>query len=384
VHDTSKPSPSAEAAAPIDAGRAVPAFVEIADGTCRDRPRVIDAGDATFLISRTQARRADPGRADLEEVAGLPSPRGSAGLFALRPFIIDVDRPDPTNSKPDTVDLLGYFVLDPRTHAFSRMEKESFRPDQVSSDQGAVFGDDPTAFPVPAGTLVITFTHGTNRPNDPSYGVPAGDGSQAVMVSADGQVSPFPRWPNVLYTDLFSADGVIWAMIIRPGMPGKFVLRVPLDGAPRYFPVPGTAGCRGDERLFPLARLVEQGAAADEVTVDVDDYRPCEAKAATGRYRLSAPDARWRKQPASSAGEPVPTQSDASAGPVQIGGATLRIEGTRALITGPGAEGERDADPDPPGSPADKRSIEVTAGGREVWLHATWQARCRLVRYRSW
>ena len=69
---------------------------------------------------------------------------------------------------------------------------------------------------------------------------------------------------------------------------------------------------------------------------------------------------------------------------MKIGGATLRIEGTRALITGPGTEGERDADPDPPGDPALKRSLVVTAGGREVWLQTRWQTHCRLGRYRTW
>ena len=99
----------------------------------------------------------------------------------------------------------------------------------------AAFGDYPDALPVPDGTLVITFTHGTTRPTDPGYSVPAGDGSEALMVSKDGVVTPFPSWPNVLFNDpVFSTDGVIWAMILRPGMPGNFVLRVPLAGTPKF------------------------------------------------------------------------------------------------------------------------------------------------------
>jgi hypothetical protein len=299
----------------------------------------------------------------------------------LRPFILAVDRPDPMRLKPETLDLLGYFLLDPRTHAFSRMETGRFEPP-------AVFGDDPIALPLPApdGTLVITFVHGTKRPTDPGYVVPAGDGSEAVMVSKDGHVSPFPSWPNVLFgMPVFSANGVIWAMSIRPGMPGNFVLRVPLAGTPRYFLVPGTQGCRGDERLFYPAVLVEEGAGADEVTVEVRESSACVAKGAVGRYRLSNPEARWRKQPASSVeGFGTSTPGDAEASPVQVGGATLRIEGTRVLIRGPGSEGERDAEPDPPGDPARARALVVTAGGREVWLETRWQSHCRLARYRSW
>jgi hypothetical protein len=132
---------------------------------------VVDAEDATFLVSATQTRRCQPGRPELEEVAGLPSPRGSAQGFLLHPFILVVKQPGPpSNLKPDTSDLLGYFLLDPRTHAFSRMETGRF-------EQPAVFGDYPQALPVRDGNLVITFTHGTKRPNDPGYGVPAGDGS---------------------------------------------------------------------------------------------------------------------------------------------------------------------------------------------------------------
>jgi hypothetical protein len=382
------PSSSAgEAPKPGEAGRGGPPFVEVADGPCADLPAVIDAEDVTFLVSKTQARRGQPGRAELEEVAGLPSPRGSSFRFALRPFILAVRGPKPSSTKPDTAGYLGYFLLDPRTHAFSRMETGRF-------EQPAVFGDYPSALPVPDGTLVITFVHQAKKPTDPGYVVPAGDGSEALMVSRDGLVSPFPSWPSVLFSTAFSTDGVIWAMTTQPGMPGNFVLRVLLTGTPRYFPVPGTLGCRGEARFSYPAVLVEEGAGADEVTVELRESSSCVAKGAAGRYRLSTPEARWRKQPASSAegpGTPGTTAPDsrqgaghAEAGPVKVGGATLRIEGTRALITGPGTEGERDTDPDPPGDPAQARSLVVTAGGREVWLQTRWQTHCRLGRYRSW
>lgn len=377
AHATSTPSSgAAEVPKPRAAGRGAPSFVEVADGPCADLPDVIDAEDATFLVSETQAKRAQPGRAELEKVAGLPSPRGSSQGFALHPFILEVERPDPVAPKPDTLAVLGYFLLDPRTHAFSRVETARF-------GERAAFGDYPIPLPVAGGTLVITFTYGTKRPTDPGYGVPAGDGSAALMASKDGLVSPFPSWPNVLFNmPVFHTDGVIWAMTIRPGMPGNFVLRVPLAGTPKYFPVPGTQGCRGDDRLYP-AKLVEEGAGGDEVTVEVDD-RSCVTKGAAGRYRLNTPAARWRKQPASSVEGPGTTAGHAKVRPVQVGGAMLRIEGTRALITGPGTEGERDADPDPPGDPAQERSLKVTAGGRDVWLQTSWQTHCRLGRYRSW
>jgi hypothetical protein len=278
--------------------------------------------------------------------------------------------------KPDTLDLLGYFLLDPRTHAFSQMETERF-------GKRAAFGAYPDALPVPDGTLVITFVQSSKKPTDPGYVVPAGDGSEALMVSKDGKVTPFPRWPSVVYLRVFARDGVIWAMIVQhPGNPGNFVLRMPLTGAVKYFPVPGTRGCGNDEQVFH-ADLVEEGASADEVTVEVDGRSACVAKGAGGRYRLSTPDGRWRKQPATSVEGPGTTAARADAGPVNIGGATLRIEGTRALITGPGAQDERDADPDPPGDPAEARSLVVTAGGREVWLETRWKTRCRLGRYRS-
>ena len=227
AHTTSTASSSTgEAPKPAFAGPGGPLVVEVAGGPCEDLPSVIDAEDATFLVSTTQARRAQPGRAELEEVAGLPSPRGSTNRFALHPFILTVNLPHPVPPKPDTLAVLGYFLLDPRTHAFSRVKTARF-------GERAAFGDYPITFPVRDGTLVITFTSGTKRPNDPGYGVPAGDGSEALLVSKEGLVSPFPSWPNVLFRTVFSADRVIWAMTIRPGMPGNFVLRVPLAGPPR-------------------------------------------------------------------------------------------------------------------------------------------------------
>jgi hypothetical protein len=362
---------------PGETGRASSPFVEVAEGPCADLPDVIDAGDATFLLSEIQARRAQPGRAELEDVAGLPTPRGSSQRFALHPFIVEVESPKPTAVKPDTLNVLGYFLLEPRTHAFARIETARF-------GDRAAFGDYPIALPVPDGTLVITFTNGTKRPTDPGYGVPAGDGSAALMVANDGVVRPFPSWPNILFNmPVFSTDGVVWAMTIRPGMPGNFVLRVAPTGPPKYFPVPGTRACRGDDRLYP-AKLVEEGAGADEVTVEVDEYSSCLATGAGGRYRLSTPHARWRKQPASSMEEQATMTDPAKPSAVQIGADTLRIQGTRTLIIGPGSEGERDADPDPPGDPAKERSLVVTAGGREVWLQTQWQTHCRLGRYRSW
>jgi hypothetical protein len=374
------PAPSAsasEAAQPRDASPADPIFVEIADGPCTDTPDVIDAADATLLVSDTRARRSQPGRFELEDVAGLPSPRGSSQGFALRPFILAVERPDPGGLKPDTSDLLGYFLFDPRTHAFSPMETGRFEPP-------AVFGDFPIALPVPDGTLVVTFVHGTKRPTDPGYVVPAGDGSEAMMVSKDGRVTRFASWPNVLFNmPLLSTDGVIWAVTIRPGMPGNFILRVPRAGASKYIPVPGTQGCRGDQRLFYPARLEEKNAGANEVTVEVQESSSCVAKGAVGRYRLSTPDARWRRLPEGDEGSGA-TAEQSEAGPVRIGGATLRIEGTRARITGPGTEGEREADSDPPGDPALARSLVVTAGGRDVWLQTRWKSHCRLSRYRTW
>ena len=373
AHTTSAPPPSAGLAPkPNDARLRGPPFVEIADGLCAERLRVIDAEDATLLVSRDQARWSQPGRAEMEEVTGLPSPRGSSSAFASRPFILEVKRANPMRLKPETLDVLGYFLLDPRTHAFSRMETGRFEPP-------AVFGDDPIALPVPDGSLVITYVHGTKRPTDRGYVVPAGDGSEAQMVSRDGQVRPFPSWPNVLFSTVFSTDGVIWAMTTQPGKPGNFVLRLPLGGPPQAFLVPGTEGCRGAARFFYPAALVEEGASADEATVELRESSSCLARGAAGEYRLSAPAARWTRQPASSlTGPPAPPH------PVKIGGATIRIDGTRALITGPGTDGEQDADPDPPGDPAEKRSLVVTARGREVWLQTRWELRCRLARYRSW
>jgi hypothetical protein len=305
----------------------------------------------------------------------------------MHPFILAVKSAQGT--PPGVLDVLGYFLLDARQHTFSPIETARF-------GKQTAFGDSPIALPVRDGTLVITYTRGTKRPSDPGYGVPGGDGSEALMASKDGIVRPFPSWPNVLFRDpVLTADEVVWAMTVRPGMPGHFVLRVPLHGGghpatgvpatgvavtPQYFPVPGTQSCRGDQRFSYPATLVEEGASADEVTVVVRATSSCLAKGAGGLYRLHTPDARWSKRPASSAEEPGAPKPR----PVQIGGATLRIEGTRALITGPGAQGERDADPDPPGDPAQARSLVVTAGGRELWLETRWKTHCRLGRYRSW
>ena len=153
----------------------------------------------------------------------------------LHPFILHVKQPN--GVPPSTLDALGYFLLDPRQHTFSRIETARFGGQ-------AAFGDSPIPLPVRDGTLVITYTHGTKRPSDSGYSVEAGNGSEALMASKDGTVRPFPSWPNVLFKDpVISADEVIWAMTIRPGMPGDFVLRVPVHaGGDPQTPATGVAG----------------------------------------------------------------------------------------------------------------------------------------------
>ncbi len=376
-----EPAPSVSAS---DAGAALPpvasppaprrAFVEIEDGPCDDLPEVIDEGDATLLLSRTQARHCEPGRAEIVEVTGLPSPRGSAFAFAKRPFILAVERPNPKPLKPDTLNIVGYFILDRATRAFSRVETKRFEPP-------AVFGDYPMAFSFGSGTLVVTYVQHEKRRAEPGYSVPAGDGSEALYVEPDGQVRPFPAWPDVLFAKAFSTDGVVWAVSTQPATPGNFVLRVPLRGPAKQFPVPGTRGCRGEERFSYPATLVEEGASADEITVEVSELSSCAAKGA-GRYRLTAPDARWQKLPPvdEALGEPAPSERPA---PVKIGDATMRIDGHRVLIALPGGSGEIDGAPDPVGDPAEARALTVTAGGREVFLRTRWKTHCRLERYRS-
>ena len=151
---------------PGEAGRGFPPFEEIADGPCEGRPphtSVVDAEDATFLVSATQARRCQPGRPELEEVAGLPSPRGSAQGFLLHVHPRrQTAGPTKTTCRRTRRTFLGYFLLDPRTHAFSRQWN------QDGSSSPPCSGDYPQALPVETGTWSSPSHTGRRGPMTPA------------------------------------------------------------------------------------------------------------------------------------------------------------------------------------------------------------------------
>ena len=212
-------------------------FALISQGKCPDRPRVLDMGGATLVIDPTLAHLYRPGEtAPVDLSSQLPRPRGTASLFAAKPPVIAVEKQKWTPIKPDTRNRLGYFLFSPERLTFTRVPVSTF-------------GDYPTALPVETGTVVASLSYREKATTDRSYLVPAGNGSEARWIGMDGSVTELKGWPGMLYFELVSSPHVIWGTCTRPGRAGQFLLRMPLSGSARFYPIPGTLGCRGEPAI---------------------------------------------------------------------------------------------------------------------------------------
>lgn len=332
----------------------------VVDDACTNETALLDLGDRTLLSSRTGARLVEPGQSlrEARDVgAGLPVPRAPATLFATRPLVLSV--------------LLQAHPLGPIAHEgrLYLQAHDGFR------ELGHDFGVNLAAVPVEAGTVVVGWDYDPQR-GDPDA-VPAGNVTRAALLAVDGTVTPLAHWPRAMTWEPRSTPRTIWARAARPGQPGGFILRVPLAGEARFFPIPGTGACRGADRAAQLATLDE--ATDDSVRVTIDRYGDCIAAGAAAIYRLHAPSGRWVREgevPAWRAPEPEGAR-------VEARGVTFELEDGWVAVTD-GRATERvplDVVAPRPNDPTRQSWLVVTAGGRDVWVRTHAGARCKIYRY---
>jgi|GEM_PF-6370411 len=363
---TPRPEASAALAAggpsAAPSGRSAPPspFELVIDDACTNETTLGDLGDRTLLSSRTGARLVGPGQSlrDARDVgAGLPVPRAPATLFATRPLVLSVllqAHPHAPIAHEGRLYLLGHDGFGALTHDF---------------------GVNLAAVPVEAGTVVVGWDNDPQR-GDPDA-VPAGNVTRAALLAVDGTVTPLSHWPRVMTWEPRSAPRTIWARAARPGQPGNFILRVPLAGEARFYPIPGTGTCRGTDRAMQLATVDE--ATDDSVRVTVERYIDCIAAGAAAIYRLHTPSGRWVREgeaPAWRAPEPEGAR-------VEARGVTFELEDGRVAVTD-GRATERvplDVVAPRPNDPDRQSRLVVTAGGRDVWVRTRAGSRCKLYRY---
>ena len=172
-----------------------------------------------------------------------------------------------------------------------------------------------------------------------------------------------------------STPRVVWAVVAKPNRPGKFLLRLPIDGRPRLYPIPGLGACRGDNRLSDLATLLD--ASDDEARLSVDDSSGCVPASAAGSYRLLAARGRWLRT-----GPPAPYPG-LEGHDVVAGGRTFTVRDGEVLVRDPGGAVRSYPVPDlrlGKNTTSDVY-LQVTAGGREVWAVVARDRRCRVYRY---
>lgn len=353
------PRPEASAA---PSGRPAPPspFELVIDDACTNETTLGDLGDRTLLSSRTGARLVAPGQSlrDARDVgAGLPMPRAPATLFATRPLLLSVKlqaHPHAPIAHEGRLYLLG-------RDGFGELEQD--------------LGVNLAAVPVEAGTVVVGWDYDPQR-GDPD-GVPVGNVTRAALLAVDGTVTPLSHWPRAMTWEPRSTPRTIWARAARPGQPGGFVLRVPLAGEARFFPIPGTGACRGADRASQLATVDE--ATDDSVRVTVDRDVDCIGAGAAAIYRLHAPSGRWVRE-GESPGWRAPEPEGAR---IEARGDTFELEDGRVAVTH-GSATERvplDVVAPRPNDPARRSQLVATAGGRDVWVRTRVGSRCKIYRH---
>ena len=234
------------------------------------------------------------------------------------------------------------------------------------------FGASPIALPVASGTVVVGWTHERGR-GDRDL-VPAGNMTRAWFLSSTGVVSDFSRWPNVMTWQQQSTPHTLWAIAARPGLPGQFLLRIPMDGMPEFFRIPGVARCTGINRLTELARLDEVTDATAKLRIW--DSPECIAKHAQGTYRFER--SRWIRE-----GDVTPiVDARPSEERVTASGADFVFADGAISMLRNGISEKHALSGVVPGSPDRKLDrLQVTAGGREVWATTRTGSRCAIHRY---
>jgi hypothetical protein len=365
------PAPSTPAVDAAAAPKPAPTWEVIASGDCRHSGDLIDVDDGTLVVGDDAARLYTPGSAVAASVkTAIPHPHGRSGRFTSRPYVIEVDRAEPRGIKPDTINVLGYYLYAPAAKAITAL------PESEAFPAPTIFGDYPEPLPVEGGKVVVTYVHRDKDSGDPSFTVPAGNGTAAQLLANDGTITPVAGWPDVMFRDIASSPHAVWALVMRPRQAGYFILRMPLAGEPKFFAIPRTQTCRGDERLTYPARLREDDVTDDGVVVDLEEGE-CIAKAATGRFKLTSATGRWDKlaTPPDDAGAPASFRPDVAT----VRGAVITVDGVNVTVERNGAIEHSVLEP--AGGKDLRRELVVTAGGKEAWIQSWSADSCSLVRY---
>jgi len=278
-------------------------------------------------------------------------------LFAANPIVLEIER------QPHESSMFQAAASD-----YARFRLEGTRWIELTQSFGAL----PITLPVATGTVVVGWTLEKGR-GDRDL-VPAGNMTRAWFVSSEGVVSDFSRWPAVMTWQQRSTPHTLWAIAARPGLPGQYLLKIPMAGMPEFSRIPGVERCRGVNRLTELARL-------DEVTDDTAKLRiwesECIAKPAEGTYRFE--HSRWIRE-----GEVTPlVDAPSDEQSVTARGANFALVDGAVSVMWPDGTSERQVLSGVlPGSPDRKLDrLQATAGGRDLWVTTRTGARCAIHRH---
>jgi hypothetical protein len=333
----------------------------VIEDECSLYPRVEDLGSRSLLISRAKVSivEADQALAEATDVSsGLPSGRGSGVLFAANPIILQIER-EPHRAS----------MFKPAESDYARFRLEGTRWIPLT----ASFGAHPMALPVATGTVIVGWTY--ERGLGDRDLVPAGNMTRAWFISSAGAVSDFSRWPRVLTWQQRSTPHTLWAIAAKPGLPGQYLLRIPIDGMPELSPIPGVGRCRGVQRLTELVRL--DRVTDDAATLRIWETPECISKQAEGSYRFE--QSRWIRE-----GDVTPLVDE---GPgdqsVSARGVSFELADGAVSVVRNGSREKHALAGVFAGSPERKLDrLQVTAGGRDVWATTHSGSRCAIHRYR--
>jgi hypothetical protein len=333
-----------------------PHFAVAADDPCDAETRVEDFATRTLLVSPTRARFFDPGRRIEEAIdasAGLPPVRAASLVFATNPPLLEVRKRQQGEH--------GY------PHWLFRFANGQWA--EMRND----FGESPVVMSTAVGSVVVGWVY--DRVHGDPRGVPVGDMTRAWRVTSDGRVSSWRAWPYVMSWQESSTPNIVWAVVAKPRLPGQFLLRLPIDGRARLFPIPGAGACRGDARITDQATLVS--VTDGEARVSLDGHG-CLPGSASGSYRLLAARGRWVRE-----GPPLPERPSIEGGEVSAGDQTFSVGSGEVVVRGPRGQVRRfPIEGLHPGTHTEAGGfLELTAGGREVWLVTQRSARCLVYRY---
>lgn len=156
---------------------------------------------------------------------------------------------------------------------------------------------------------------------------------------------------------------ILWAIEEHPGYSGYFLMRLPLEGKPSFYLIPGTARCHHLEDGAPVNLMqVTDGTAQ----ILVPGGKRCLSKQADGTYAFNG----GTFTRITSSDEPDTRTSQT----VTAKQAVFSFDGDSIVVVRSGVI-ERNAFPNnDPGPVGRARGFELTAGGQEVWVSTTFSS----------